>query len=80
MTIRVTVWGENVHEQKNKVVAEVYPKAIHGTIAAALNADPAIKATTVTLMCLSGGAMRPTAMWMTRSSSVSPMRSGAAWG
>ena len=49
MTIRVTVWGENVHEQKNKVVAEVYPKAIHGTIAAALNADPAIKATTVTL-------------------------------
>ena len=26
MTIRVTVWGENVHEQKNKVVAEVYPK------------------------------------------------------
>ena len=49
MSIRVTVWGENVHEQKNKVVAEVYPKAIHGTIAAALNADPAIKATTVTL-------------------------------
>jgi trehalose utilization protein len=25
MTIRVTVWGENVHERKNKVVAEVYP-------------------------------------------------------
>ena len=25
MTIRVTVWGENVHEQKNKVVAEIYP-------------------------------------------------------
>ena len=34
MTIRVTVWGENVHEQKNKVVAEVYPKTMHGTIAA----------------------------------------------
>ena len=49
MTIRVTVWGENVHEQKNKAVAEVYPNAIHGTIAAALNADPAITATTVTL-------------------------------
>ena len=31
--IRVTVWGENVHEQKNKVVAEVYPKTMHGTIA-----------------------------------------------
>jgi trehalose utilization protein len=26
MSIRVTVWGENVHEQKNKVVAEVYPR------------------------------------------------------
>ena len=33
MTIRVTVWGENVHEQKNKVVAEVYPEDLHGTIA-----------------------------------------------
>ena len=49
MTIRVTVWGENVHEQKNKVVAEVYPKTMHGTIAGALNRDAGIKATTVTL-------------------------------
>ena len=49
MTIRVTVWGENVHEQKNKVVAEVYPKTMHGTIAEALNRDKGIKATTVTL-------------------------------
>ena len=39
MVIRVTVWGENVHEQKNKVVAEVYPLTMHGTIAAALNLD-----------------------------------------
>lgn len=49
MSIRVTVWGENVHEQKNKVVAEVYPKTMHGTIAEALNRDAAITATTVTL-------------------------------
>jgi trehalose utilization protein len=49
MTIRVTVWGENVHEQKNKVVAEVYPKTMHGTIAEALNRDKEIKASTVTL-------------------------------
>jgi trehalose utilization protein len=49
MTIRVTVWGENVHEQKNKVVAEVYPKTMHGTIAEFLNKEDGIKATTVTL-------------------------------
>jgi trehalose utilization protein len=49
MALRVTVWGENVHEQKNKVVAEVYPLTMHGTIAAALNKDPAFKATAGTL-------------------------------
>lgn len=49
MTIRVTVWGENVHEQKNKVVAEIYPKTMHGTIAEALNTQDGITASTVTL-------------------------------
>ncbi|NHB77145.1 ThuA domain-containing protein [Rhodobacter calidifons] len=49
MTIRVTVWGENVHEQKNKVVAEVYPRTMHGTIAEFLNREDGIAATTVTL-------------------------------
>ena len=49
MTIRVTVWGENVHEQKNKDVAATYPLTMHGTIAAALNTDKGFKATTVTL-------------------------------
>ena len=49
MTIRVTVWGENVHEHKNKVVVGVYPDTMHGTIAAALNTEDGIKATTVTL-------------------------------
>ena len=49
MTIRVTVWGENVHEQKNKVVAEVYPKTMHGTIAEFLNKEDGIEASAVTL-------------------------------
>ena len=49
MPIRTTVWGENVHEQKNRDVAELYPKGMHGQIAALLNEDSNIKATTVTL-------------------------------
>jgi trehalose utilization protein len=48
MSIRVTVWGENVHEQKNKVVSGIYPLTMHGTIAAALNAA-GHDASTVTL-------------------------------
>ncbi|MFZ9683591.1 MAG: ThuA domain-containing protein, partial [Cephaloticoccus sp.] len=31
--IRVTVWGENVHEHKNPKVAAVYPDGMHHTIA-----------------------------------------------
>ena len=27
MTIRAVVWGENVHEQKNRVVADIYQRA-----------------------------------------------------
>jgi trehalose utilization protein len=49
MNIRATVWGENVHEQTNKLVADLYPKGMHGCIADALNSDPGITATTVTL-------------------------------
>jgi trehalose utilization protein len=49
MTIRTVVWGENVHEQKNKVVAGIYPNGMHQTIADALNTDPGISATTATL-------------------------------
>ena len=49
MTIRAVVWGENVHEQTSRVVAEVYPDGMHSAIAAALNADPGISATTATL-------------------------------
>jgi trehalose utilization protein len=49
MTIRVTVWGENVHERKSKLVASLYPRGMHQCIADALNQDSAIEATTATL-------------------------------
>ncbi len=49
MKVRCTVWGENVHERENEVVASIYPNGMHETIAASLNTDPAIAATTVTL-------------------------------
>ena len=38
MPIRATVWGENVHEQKNKAVADNYPIGMHGQIAKLLGA------------------------------------------
>ena len=49
MPIRALVWGENVHEQKNKAVAENYPKGMHGQIAALLSEDKHIVASTATL-------------------------------
>ena len=49
MTVRAVVWGENIHERENKVVAGVYPDGMHNAIAAGLNADPGITATTATL-------------------------------
>lgn len=49
MTIRAVVWNENVHEQEDALVRALYPLGIHGTIAAALNADPGISAATATL-------------------------------
>ncbi|MEX3014234.1 ThuA domain-containing protein [Gymnodinialimonas hymeniacidonis] len=47
--IRAVVWGENVHERENPIVAGVYPKGLHGCIADALNAADGISATTATL-------------------------------
>jgi len=47
--IRVTVWGENVHEQKHEAVRKIYPDGMHATIAAALGADEGIEARTATL-------------------------------
>ena len=49
MPIRTVVWGENVHEQTNKIVSGIYPKGMHQTIADALNVDAGISATTATL-------------------------------
>lgn len=47
--IKALVWGENVHEQTNKVVSENYPNGMHERIAQALREDGAIDATTATL-------------------------------
>jgi trehalose utilization protein len=49
MAIRVTVWGENVHEQTSKVVAGIYPEGMHQAIAGALNRAGGVTATTATL-------------------------------
>ena len=49
MPIRATVWGENVHEQKNKEVAANYPIGMHGAIAKLLSEDKNIVASTVTM-------------------------------
>jgi len=34
--VRVTVWGENVHERNEPEVRERYPEGLHGAIAAGL--------------------------------------------
>ena len=34
--LRVTVWNENVHEQSNQLVRDIYPGGIHGAIAEGL--------------------------------------------
>ena len=47
--IRVTVWGENVHEQKHESVKKVYPEGMHACIAQGLAEDPEIKPRTATL-------------------------------
>jgi trehalose utilization protein len=37
--LRVTVWGENVHERRDESVRALYPDGMHTTIAAALAGD-----------------------------------------
>lgn len=49
MSIRVTVWGGNVHAHENAAVAQVYPDTMHGPIAADLNKAGGILAGTVRL-------------------------------
>jgi len=36
--VRVTVWGENVHEQQEEAVRERYPNGMHGAVAGGLRA------------------------------------------
>jgi trehalose utilization protein len=47
--IRVIVWGENVHERKNAIVAQVYPDGMHACIAEGLREDAALEVRTATL-------------------------------
>jgi trehalose utilization protein len=47
--IRAVVWNEFVHERENPAVRAIYPEGIHATIAAALDADETIDASTATL-------------------------------
>ncbi len=49
MKIRVTVWGENVHEKKMPLVAKIYPKGMHQTIAEAIAENPLFETRTATL-------------------------------
>ncbi|WP_274363893.1 ThuA domain-containing protein [Paenibacillus thermotolerans] len=48
MTIRLTVWNENLHEKSNETVASIYPKGIHGAIAEGVQGN-GIEARTATL-------------------------------
>ncbi len=47
--LKVTVWGENVHEQKHQVVRDIYPDGMHECIAAGLREDAALEVRTATL-------------------------------
>jgi trehalose utilization protein len=51
MPIRVTVWGENLHEQKHEKVKTVYPEGMHATIAAGIreNLSGQVQVRTATL-------------------------------
>jgi trehalose utilization protein len=49
--IRVTVWGENLHEQRDELVQKLYPKGMHAAIATGISEHLGDEATvrTVTL-------------------------------
>ena len=47
--IRAVVWNEFVHERENPAVRAIYPQGIHAAIAAALDVDAGIDASTATL-------------------------------
>lgn len=47
--IKVTVWNENLHEQRQEEVRQIYPQGIHGCIADFLGADRNLFVRTATL-------------------------------
>src|SRR5438067_6218545 len=47
--IRVTIWGENVHEQKHQAVRDVYPNGMHNCIADGLRESDEFDVRTATL-------------------------------
>jgi trehalose utilization protein len=47
--LRVTVWGENVHEREDPIVREIYPQGMHATIADGITEKGEIDARTATL-------------------------------
>lgn len=47
--IHVTVWGQNVHERKNAIVAQIYPDGKHACIAQGLAEDRSLAVRTATL-------------------------------
>jgi len=47
--IRVTVWGENVHEKERPAVAKIYPQGMHRAIADGLKESPGLEVRTATL-------------------------------
>jgi trehalose utilization protein len=49
MKIKVTVWGENVHETKHPLVKKVYPDTMHNCIAAGLRESADFEVRTATL-------------------------------
>lgn len=49
MTIQTLVWGENIHEQLNAQVRQLYPDGMHNQIARLLSEDKDIAVSTATL-------------------------------
>ena len=48
--LRVVVWGENIHEQRDAEVAAIYPQGMHGAIAEGIREFlPGAEVATVTL-------------------------------
>jgi len=49
MSLKIVVWGENVHEQSNEIVASIYPRGMHNQIADVLKSESDFAVTTATL-------------------------------